>query len=229
MKALVWIVGLAGLGLAVTAADGRSVSTVNPGEFDRIYFTGAATFNLSQGDIAALTLTGDESVLDAVTVDVADGVLYIDIDDEDIEREDLKVDVTVVALSEFVSSGSIALVGHSLHVDDLVVEDRGAGTYVFDDLSADELLVASKGAGRFELDGAVRRQVVDLTGAGRYDAPGLHSETSEVHLKGAGRAEVWASQHLAVQIAGAGSVTYAGEPVVNKRVWGAGSVVEAAR
>ncbi len=52
----------------------------------------------------------------------------------------------------------------------------------------------------------------------------LMAENVDVHITGAGDAEVFASVKLDVSVSGAGNVKYKGNAVVNKSVSGAGSV-----
>ena len=224
MKLLAAAAILGGIGLVMTLAEADvSDRTVKTDAFDKVYFSGAATINLAQGGETAVRLSGLERVLDDVEVEVVDGVLYVDVDD-DVEMEDLTIDLTVVDLAEFVSSGHVKFVSDELRIDDLILEDRGTGDYRFVDLKADELSVDARGASRFELTGEVRRQVVDIAGASRFVGNELKSETTEVYLKGAASVDVWAEEVLDVRIAGAGRVRYTGSPYVRQRILGAGSV-----
>ena len=231
MKTVIAALAVVGAGIAWNMGDEEEQNVVSPSAsvygptmgYERIYLDGAATIRLSQGAEANVDLTVAPDHRDLVKVEVSDGALFVEVDEE-LGPHEVKLDLTVVTLSEFVSSGAVKLTSDGLEANDLVIEDRGSGVYEFSDLSADELLIEARGASSFELDGNVRRQVVDIAGAGKYLAPELESVSTEISLKGAGKATVWANEALDVLIAGAGSVEYAGTPKVDKSILGAGSV-----
>ena len=80
------------------------------------------------------------------------------------------------------------------------------------------------GASRVNVDGNVTELMASMTGASRLDAGTLQTETAELSISGAGRADVAVSKALKVAISGAGKVVYSGNPTVEKRISGAGSV-----
>ncbi len=194
--------------------------------FARVHVNGAATVNISQGDPGGqprIELTATADTLDDIRVKVTDGTLHVEVKDGS-AHDGVTIDLDLPTLSEFVGAGAIKFTGRDLHADSLVVKVHGTGDYHFDDLAVDELLIEARGASRFRLDGAVRRQVVDIAGSGVYEALALTSKTSRISLKGAGRANVAAAETLAVRIAGAGTVRYTGSPELRQRIFGAGVV-----
>ena len=230
MKTAIAALALVGAGIAWNMGDDEEQQAVESAAifgpttaFERIYLDGAATIRLHQGDAPEVDLKVDPDHRDLVKVEVSDGALFVEVD-ETLDRDEVELDLTVVTLSEFVSAGAVRLESDGLQANDLVIEDRGSGVYEFSDLSVDELLIEARGASSFDLDGSARRQVVDIAGAGKYNAPHLESDSTEISLKGAGKATVWANEALDVLIAGAGSVEYAGSPEVEKSILGAGSV-----
>lgn len=192
-------------------------------DFHRIYVEGPATLHIQQGDAVRVELAVVEDHQDEVEVEVSDATLFVEVPEE-LEVEDVVVQVTTRQLTELYSAGPILVTGGKLQTESLVVENRGSGDYRLDSLDADELVIEARGAFRFEVDGRAGRQVVDIAGAGEYEAAGLETRTAEVSLKGAGSARVWATERLDVDIAGAGSVAYAGEPDVYRRIRGFGTV-----
>ena len=216
------------LGTAILAGTGMGddmqTTSIQPTEdFHRIYVEGPATLDIRQGESVRVELAVAEEHRDSVEVEVSDATLFIEVPDE-LEVEDVVVQVITQQLSELYNAGPILVTGAKLHTESLVVENRGQGEYRLASLDADELVIEARGAFRFEVDGRARRQVVDMAGAGEYEAAGLETQTSEVSLKGAGSASVWATERLDVDIAGAGSVGYAGDPDVHRRIRGVGSV-----
>jgi hypothetical protein len=81
------------------------------------------------------------------------------------------------------------------------------------------------GASRISLDGSIDQLLVDMTGASDLKAGALQTKTAEISIQGAGDAEVAVAEKLKVAIAGAGKVTYSGNPpTIEKHISGAGSI-----
>ena len=216
---------IAGDGVNADTTLGRSMTLSEP--FEGIHFRGGAAIEVRQvadGD-ARIDLSATDDILRHVKIEVVDGALVVEVDDDDVTAEDLLIEIaTPHELSEIVSLGAVALASEGLRTASLSLQDRGAGSYRFKALSAGELLIEARGASRFRIDGEVGRQVVDIAGAGSYEAPALRSRTAAISLKGAGRADVHASETLTVRISGAGMVQYAGGARVEERIFGAGMV-----
>ena len=211
----------------VPAEAASRVAAVEP--FNRLELRGAAQVRIEQvdaGQEARVELSGADEVLEQVEVEVADRTLVIAIDDDAIDdRTDLAIAITTPApLTKIVSSGSFEVAALGLRGGELTIEERGAGAYDMDDLDVDELVVHSRGAAEFSIAGVVRRQAINMAGAGAYDAEALRSAVAEIRITGAGSATVYATDTLDVTIAGAGAVRYAGDPEVRQRIYGAGAI-----
>ena len=216
------------LGAAILAGTGTGddmqTTNIEPSEdFHRIYVDGPATLDIRQGESVHVELAVAEGHQDSVDVEVSDATLFVEVPKE-LDVQDVVVRVTTRQLTELYSAGPILVTGGKLHTDTLVVENRGSGDYRLASLDADELIIEARGAFHFEVDGRAGRQVVEMAGAGAYEAAGLETRTAEVRLKGAGSARVWATERLDVDIAGAGSVAYTGNPDVHRRIRGFGTV-----
>jgi hypothetical protein len=75
-----------------------------------------------------------------------------------------------------------------------------------------------QGVGKIELGGQVDEQRVSVNGPGRYKAHNLKSRSARVSLKGLGRADIWAVDHLDVKVRGLGHVGVRGVPKIRKDV-----------
>ena len=92
-------------------------------------------------------------------------------------------------------------------------------------LTGDTFAIETAGASRVNLDGTVTHLLANMTGASNLQAGELMTSTAEMSLTGAARADVTVSDSLHVSIAGAGKVTYGGEPKsIEKSISGAGRV-----
>jgi len=92
-------------------------------------------------------------------------------------------------------------------------------------LSGPKFALESTGAARVTLDGNIGEVLADMTGASELKASGLQTTTAEISTTGAADAEVAVAEKLKVAIAGAGKVSYSGNPpTIEKRISGAGSI-----
>ena len=83
----------------------------------------------------------------------------------------------------------------------------------------------SSGAGSAKLAGKVGTFAADLGGAASLDAVALKARSAKVSISGTGSAKVWASDSLAADVSGIGSVTYYGKPAhVTQSIAGIGSI-----
>jgi putative autotransporter adhesin-like protein len=102
---------------------------------------------------------------------------------------------------------------------------RGAVKLAATQLTGPKFALEGTGASRISLDGSIDQLLVDMTGASDLKAAGLQTKTAEISIQGAGDAEVAVTEKLKVAIAGAGKVTYSGNPpMIEKHISGAGSI-----
>jgi hypothetical protein len=101
----------------------------------------------------------------------------------------------------------------------------GAVRLVATQLTGPKFALEGTGASRISLDGRIDQLLTDLTGASDLKAGALQTQTAEISIQGAGDAEVAVAEKLKVAIAGAGKVTYSGNPLtIEKHISGAGSI-----
>jgi len=110
-----------------------------------------------------------------------------------------------------------------LYSDMLIMYVSGASSANIE-MEVERLELRASGAASFELSGVADELYIDISGAGSINARELQSTNAEVHITGAGSADVYASSTLYASIAGVGSITYYGNPTVTRNVAGIGSV-----
>lgn len=215
LLALIWVVPL---GLA--AAEKR----FDVSDFNAIHFSGVGDVHVVQNGRESLAVSGSAEALDAVTVDVDHGVLYIEMDDRHHFRRGPRFELEVKGLDDITASGAGQVHAEGLDGRELFVDVRGDADIVLERLAVQELNASSSGAGKFTVTGRVERQVVSLAGASRYRAEDLASDFGEVNIRGAADARVAVAEVLDVRVSGSGSVEYIGFPRVYSTVKGAGRV-----
>jgi len=91
-------------------------------------------------------------------------------------------------------------------------------------LNADELNILLAGASKLTLSGSANVLKIKSAGASNIKAFEMIARDATVSVAGAGKAEIYASGTLHINIAGASKVTYDGEPHVTRDVAGFGRI-----
>lgn len=93
------------------------------------------------------------------------------------------------------------------------------------DLNTNNFEFDTKGSCQAMLSGRVDTAKYVVDGATRLDAKSLQAKQTQMDVKGAAQASVYATQKLEVKITGAGQVTYYGKPpVINQAIFGGGEL-----
>jgi len=181
------------------------------GPFTRIEGDGAVHFEVSvkPGNAGgAVEITADDNLLHFYSTEVVDGVLKVSHTGSLSPKSRLVVKVAVPALDGVTLEGANRL---ELTID-----------------SAKPLSVHLSGAGRVRASGKVGPLTLHSEGAGNIDAYDLVAPDVDVHIEGAGKAKVHATESLKAHIEGAGTITYRGDPkTVEKDIEGVGRIAKA--
>lgn len=223
-------------------------------EFTSIDVHDFASVYLEAGDAQSVRVEGEADVLDRLDVRVANGELIVEVDG--CFRGDPTFDVYIV-LPEALPLETVALRGAGtlrtesavtvaetffLEVSgagsayflaanentDTKVDIGGAGEVVMTQL-AEDMDINIRGGGDLNLEGKANRMACKITGAGDLDAFDFPVETANLDVSGSGDAKVTVNDgDLDVEISGAGSVYYRGEPgQILSRLSGAGELINA--
>ncbi|MEE9255431.1 MAG: head GIN domain-containing protein [Pseudomonadales bacterium] len=198
-------------------------------DFKALHFSGVGEVHVVQSGRESLVVTGSEEALEAVTVEVDHGVLYIEVDTRHRFRRAPQFELEVKTIGEITALGAGRVHAEGLVGRELFVAMHGSSRIVLERLAVHELNASSRGSGEFTVTGRVERQVVSLAGASRYTAEELASNYGEVSIRGAADARVAVAEVLDVMVSGAGSVEYIGSPRVYETVNGAGRIVSYGR
>ena len=198
-------------------------------DFDEVVLEGIGELTIIQGEQESITIEAESNVIDRITTEVRGGTLFIGMRSSGfglgvIPTRGVHYELTVSDLHGLELTGVGSIQVPALRTETLDVNIHGAGAVRIRSLIADRLVVEHTSVGACEIEGQVDRQIVDLTGAGNYDAADLETERTDVTVSGVGKATVWANDTLDVKITGAGSVAYYGDPELTERVTGVGSV-----
>lgn len=193
-------------------------------DFQAVHFSGVGDVHVLQRGRETLVASGSDEALDAVTVEVDRGVLYIEVDTRDRFRRGPKFELEIKTLGAITVLGAGRVHVEGLDARQLFVDARGSSEIVLEGLAIHELNANSRGSVEFIVTGRVERQVVSLAGASRYAAEALASSYGEMNIRGASDARVAVAEVLDVMVSGAASLEYIGSPRLYETVRGAGRI-----
>jgi hypothetical protein len=197
------------------------------GTFTGVDISSIGTFTIIQGEKEALVVTASDNLLPLVKTNVRDGVLFIEMDEMNIQslKKDnlLSFEITVTDLDSLNVSGLGTVEMTSLETTSLEVVMSGAGTVSLDEVNARDIEVKVSRLGNVILAGEADQANMDISGAGEVNADGLKCKSVYITVPGLGHATLWVTRQLTGTISGSGSVQYFGEPKTDLTVSGLGT------
>lgn len=194
-------------GNGVVKKDERAVKS-----FDELDVSGQFNVFLRQGDTEQLIVEADENFLPYIKSDVHGDRLVISAEANFKSYEKLAVYVTVRELSKIDISGSIDLDGsQTIRSDELEINASGACETDLE-LQCEELGVDGSGSIELNLIGFASEARYDLSGAVEINAIDLETRRTLIDMSGAGRADVFVTDELEIDVSGAAEINYRGNP-----------------
>jgi len=172
--------------------------------FTSISAEGAFTIEVTCQKNQSLEVEGDDNVLEYVATDVGSNILRLKNTKNYSTAEPVKFKISVPNLEGLSVNGA----GH--------VDVKG--------LNNDKFEIDTNGAATIVVSGNTKLIDVGANGAGKIDAENLHAARAVVDSRGVVRVDLDVTNQLDVTIQGPATVTYKGDPVVNKTIHGPGKV-----
>lgn len=101
---------------------------------------------------------------------------------------------------------------------------NGAGKIEISGVKNDKLEIDANGAPAINVSGSTQVIDINTNGAAKIDTHNLRATRATVDSKGVSKVDLGISDQLDVTVSGPSSVTYRGDPVVNKTIHGPGKV-----
>lgn len=149
-------------------------------------------------------IEGDDNLLPLVSSEVSNGTLRIK------------------NLRGYSTDETIKIRISAPNIDSLTAQ--GAGTIEITGVSNEKFEINSDGAPTIRVTGETKTLDIEANGAGKIDTHKLRATRAIVESNGVSQIELFASQELDVTVSGPSRVIYEGDPKVNKKVNGPGSV-----
>jgi hypothetical protein len=198
--------------------------------FNQIELEGAFEVYLFNGTENGLVMEGSDELLDWVVINVENNVLKVSYLKDKVLRRNQSVilEITVQDLQRFSAASALKLVTPDVFQFDTMVFDIAGAVSMDLNLKGNVLDATFAGASSVNAQGYVDQLNIEMPGAGKLNGFELKAKEVKLTLAGAGKAEVFANEQLQVDIAGACSVLYKGNPdKVYSNVSGIGRVKQA--
>jgi Putative auto-transporter adhesin, head GIN domain len=213
MKKLAWLLLLLPI-LAAGCHHGRFAEITGNGKrelqkrqvapFTSISTNGAFTIEVTCQKDLSLEIEGDENVLDLVKTEVDNNILRLDNKQSFSISEPIKIRISVPNLEGLAVNGA----GH--------IDIKG--------IKNDKFEIDTNGAPTITVAGTTKMVDIAANGAGKVDTQNLHATRAVVDARGVAKVDLDVSDQLDVEISGPSSVTYSGNPSVNKNIQGPGKL-----
>jgi PBP1b-binding outer membrane lipoprotein LpoB len=172
--------------------------------FTSISTEGAFTIEVTCQKDLALEVEGDDNILNLVTSEVRNNVLRLSNNGHYSTSEPVKFKIAVPNIE--------------------ALKVSGAGKIDIKGMNNEKFVINSDGAPTITASGTTKLVDIHTNGAGKIDANSLHAARAVVNTNGVTQVEVDVKEQLDATVNGPASVTYKGDPVVNKHVNGPGKV-----
>jgi len=172
--------------------------------FTSISTEGAFTIEVTCQKNQSLEVEGDDNVLEYVSTNVSGNVLRLKNTKNYSINEPVKVRISVPNLEGFSSSGA----GH--------IDIKG--------MNNDKFEIDANGAPTIIVSGTTKVIDIGANGAVKVDTTKLHAARGVVDTNGASRVDLDVTDQLDATVNGPSTITYKGDPVVNKTIRGPGKI-----
>ncbi|HTH82188.1 MAG TPA: head GIN domain-containing protein [Mucilaginibacter sp.] len=181
-------------------------------EFTRIDISGAFKINLKQDSSSAVTITGDDNLLQYIKTDVDDHKLRIKQDKNICSTGTITVNIGVHHLDLIKASGAVEVFSDGKIVTQDLHLNLSGITKINMDLDAANVNTEASGATELMLKGQASSHNVDLSGGGKIQAFDFIVGNYNISTSGASDCEINVLHDLTVNSSGAASIKYKGNP-----------------
>ena len=191
-------------GTRITGSGKRELQKREVAPFTSISTEGAFTIEVTCQKTLSLEVEGDDNVLEYVTAEVGSNILRLKNTKSYSTNEPVKFKISVPNLEG--------------------ISVNGAGHIDIKGMNNDKFEIDTNGAPTIIVAGNTKVIDVSANGAGKVDAQNLHASRGVVDSRGVAHIDLDVTSQLDVSVQGPSTVTYKGDPVVNKTVQGPGKV-----
>jgi hypothetical protein len=187
-------------------------------DFTRVDVSSAFKVDIVQGDSFRVTVTADDNAFRYIEVEKSGKTLRIGMRPNfSFRNTTLEAEVTMPKIEALTLSGATrgSLKGFN-STEDIRFNLSGACTLDGEIDAADATLDVS-GASRVTLDGTAQSLSINGSGASNLDMAGFTVNDANVELSGASKATIDVKDNLDIELSGASSLTYSGDPKIGRQ------------
>jgi hypothetical protein len=204
-------------------------------DFQNIEISNALQYDISQSASYSVSVSAHENIIPYLDVYQSGATLVVRMKPGSFTNTDAKATITLPELDRLSVSGaskgsakgiqtsaSLNLVVSGASQLDLSAEVKSADVNVSGASRITGHLVAGdsrfnvSGASRCELDGSTGTTYLDLSGASRFNSPSLVMKNANVNVSGASHGTVDCTGILNLEVTGASTLDYSGNPTLNQ-------------
>ncbi len=200
------------------------------GEYDQIASAGWFDIVLVDGKEGALTIKGEENLLEYIETKVKNGKLVIK-QEQGVNLQSSRQGngIVVTIPVEEISAVSLAGSGDVMSKTTLKTATFKATLAGSGDVdlavATDEFKASLSGSGDMVLSGSTRYFGVSVAGSGDISAFDLEADIVEANIAGSADLKVTANQEIKARVSGSGDITYKGNPSkIDSKASGSGDI-----
>jgi hypothetical protein len=200
----------------------RNVST-----FNSIEISGAYSVFVKQDSVQSVSVEADENLQSLIRTKVENNKLIIENEKNIHGSKDLKIYISVADLNDISISGDVELSSDGkIKTKEMNVDISGVGKLNMI-VELQSLSIGCSGSGKLNISGTADNVNADLSGASDINAFDLAAKYFKLSSSGAGKANINVSDKLDIDISGASTVNYKGNPSISQDISGVGCVRKA--
>jgi hypothetical protein len=206
-------------------------------DFSKIEVSSAMQYEISQAPDFSVSVSARQNILTYVDVYQSDATLIVRMKPGSFSNTSAKATITLPQMEGLsIAGASKGSAQGFVQTSSLKIDVSGASQLDLDASAASSELSVSgasrvtghltaqdsrfsiSGASRCQLEGSTGPADMNASGASRFDCPNLILKTANVKVSGASHAAVNTSGELNLEVTGASSLDYYGNPTINKIV-----------
>lgn len=194
--------------------------------FKKIELQGEGNLYLTQGENYSIKIEAGENVLKNLEIDLVEDFLIIEKNWNLFlgNGNSIKVYITMPKIEYLSLVGSGDILGETkINSENLSLFIFGSGDIKINSESK-YLRTGIFGSGNIILDGKSEKTSISIVGSGDCKMKNFETKEVLINIEGSGNVLIKVLESLDVEIAGSGDVTYSGNPEVEEKIYGSGSL-----
>jgi hypothetical protein len=231
----IFIVGIANAQWGKKIKGNGKVVTIerSTADYEAISVAGWFDVELVEGNEGAISLKGEENLLEYIITEVKDGKLVVkaekgyNLQPSSWGKGGIFITIPVEQINSVSMSGSGDLVGNTrLKANDFSTRMSGSGDLSLT-VEATNMSVSVSGSGDMKLKGSTENLEVQISGSGDVHAYELIADNVSAQVSGSADIEVTANEMLKARVSGSGDISYRGNPKkIDSKTSGSGDITK---